>query len=63
MLTANIHYWGRPGALYRIVGGTPRERELVSISTAEPYGIESTEGLSEFVVLQTQVSAHPIDTV
>jgi hypothetical protein len=39
------------------------ERELVSISTAEPFGIESTEGLSEFVVLQAQVSAHPRDTV
>ena len=28
-------------------------RELASISTADPYSIESSEGLSEFVVLQT----------
>ena len=31
-------------------------RELVHISTARPDGIESTEGLSEFVVLSSQVS-------
>ena len=30
-------------------------RELVRVS-AEPYGIESTEGQSEFVVLSSQVS-------
>jgi hypothetical protein len=35
------------------------ERDLVSISIADPYGIESREGLSEFVVLQTQISARP----
>jgi hypothetical protein len=34
-----------------------RGRELVRISTARPDAIESTEGLSEFVVLSTQVSA------
>ncbi len=32
------------------------ERDLVCISTA---GIESSEGLSEFVVLQTQISLPP----
>jgi len=32
------------------------ERDLVRISTADPYGIESSEGLSEFVVLKTQIS-------
>ncbi len=36
-------------------------RELASISTADPYSIESSEGLSEFVVLQTQISAPPDD--
>jgi hypothetical protein len=30
--------------------------ELVRVSTARPWGIESTEGLSEFVVLSTQLS-------
>jgi hypothetical protein len=32
-------------------------RELTTISTAEPFCIDSIEGLSEFVVLQSQVSA------
>jgi hypothetical protein len=32
-----------------------REQNLIRISTAEPDGIESSEGLSEFVVLQTQI--------
>jgi hypothetical protein len=36
-----------------------RGRELVSISTAEPDGVESTEDGAEFVVLNTQVSAIP----
>jgi hypothetical protein len=31
-------------------------RKLVRVSTIKPDGIESTEGLSEFVVLSTQVS-------
>ena len=31
-------------------------RELVSVNTADPDFIESTEGLSEFVVLQHQIS-------
>jgi len=31
-------------------------RELVRVSTVKPDGIESTEGLSEFVVLSSQVS-------
>ena len=34
-------------------------RDLVTVSTAEPFGIESTEGLSEFVVLEAQLSTHP----
>jgi len=29
---------------------------LVTISTADPDGIDSTEGLTEFVVLRAQVS-------
>ena len=32
------------------------DRELVRITTARPDGVESTEGLSEFVVLSTQLS-------
>jgi hypothetical protein len=35
-----------------------RERELFRVST-DPWGIESTEGLSEFTVLRTQISAVP----
>jgi hypothetical protein len=31
-------------------------RELVRVSTVKPDGIESTQGLSEFVVLSSQVS-------
>ena len=31
------------------------ERELVRVST-DPWGIESSEGLSEFTVLRTQIS-------
>jgi hypothetical protein len=31
-------------------------RTLVSITTARPYHIESTEGVSEFIVLQSQLS-------
>jgi hypothetical protein len=31
-------------------------RKLVRINTAVPDSVESTEGLSEFVVLQTQIS-------
>lgn len=31
-------------------------RELVRVSTADPDDIESTKGLSEFVVLRTQLS-------
>ena len=36
------------------------ERDLVRISTAGPDGIESSEGLTEFVVLKTQISM-PVD--
>ncbi|MFZ0980832.1 MAG: hypothetical protein WAN23_15625 [Candidatus Acidiferrales bacterium] len=36
-----------------------RGRDLVRISTARPGDIESTEGLSEFVVLPSQVSTGP----
>jgi hypothetical protein len=32
-------------------------RELVRINTAHPDQIESTEGLTEFIVLRDQVSA------
>jgi hypothetical protein len=34
-----------------------RARDLVRVSTAKPDGIESTEGLSEFVVLSSKVSS------
>ena len=34
-------------------------RELVRSNTADPDFVESTEGLSEFVVLQTQISTLP----
>jgi hypothetical protein len=34
-------------------------RKLVRISTAKPFDIESTEGLSEFVVLSTQLPISP----
>jgi hypothetical protein len=34
-------------------------RELVSITTSEPDGVQSTEEGTEFVVLSTQVSAIP----
>jgi hypothetical protein len=34
-------------------------RGLITISTAAPFSIESIEGLSEFIVLQSQVSAAP----
>jgi hypothetical protein len=32
-------------------------RELARVSTARPFGIESREGLSEFIVLSDQVTA------
>jgi hypothetical protein len=31
-------------------------RELIRINTADPFQIESTEGLSEFIVLRDQVA-------
>jgi hypothetical protein len=34
-------------------------RELIRISTVHPDRIESSAGLSEFVVLREQVTAHP----
>ena len=37
-----LHWWRDPGG-----------REMVSISTARPDGMNSTEGLSDFVVLDT----------
>ena len=49
----------RPGSARCVVLNRWRdtgERDLVRISTADPYGIESSEGLSEFVVLKTQIS-------
>jgi hypothetical protein len=36
-----------------------RGRKMVRISTAKPFDIGSTEELSEFVVLSTQVSVSP----
>jgi hypothetical protein len=50
----------QPGATRCIVLRRWRDshgRELVSISTAEPWSVESVDGLSEFVVLETQLSA------
>ena len=35
----------------------PDGRELLRISTSEPWGIESTQGVSEFVVLANQVES------
>jgi hypothetical protein len=32
-------------------------RELLTVNTADPDGIESTEGLTEFVVTRSQISA------
>ncbi len=49
----------RPGAARCVVLNSWRdtsERDLVRISTTHPYGIESSEGLSEFVVLKSQIS-------
>jgi len=34
-------------------------RELMRISTVHPDQIESSDGLSEFVVLREQITAHP----
>ena len=34
-------------------------RELVRVSTAQPDGVESTDGSAEFLVLSTQVSPIP----
>jgi hypothetical protein len=34
-------------------------RKFVRINTAKPLDIESTDGLSEFVVLSTQLSVSP----
>jgi hypothetical protein len=36
-----------------------KNRELVTITTARPDTVESTEGLSEFVVLSTQLQPDP----
>ena len=47
------------GVIRCIVTGerpNPEGRDLVSISTAEPDQIESTEGLTDVVVLRAQVS-------
>jgi hypothetical protein len=37
-------------------------RELVRVTTIKPWDMESTEGLSEFVVLSTQLTAGPEGT-
>ena len=50
----------RHGALRCMVLSRSKDsggRELVRISTAEPDNEESTQGLKEFVVLKSQVSA------
>jgi hypothetical protein len=52
----------QPGAVRCAVLNRWRDthgRELVRINTADPDLIESSDGVSEFVVLQTQVSAYP----
>src|SRR5260221_8839703 len=36
-----------------------KQRELVRVTTARPDVVESTEGLSEFVVLSTQLQPAP----
>jgi len=49
----------QPGLLYCEILKTwrdPLRRELVRITIDRPYHVESTEGLSEFVVLATQIS-------
>jgi hypothetical protein len=52
----------RPGTIRCTVLNSWKDaqgRELVSLSTANPYHVESIDGLSEFVVRQNQVSAVP----
>ena len=43
--------------LYKSLGADGTR--LVHITTARPWAMESTEGLSEFVVLSTQLSEEP----
>jgi len=50
----------RPGKARCMVLNRSRDargRELVSISSAHPDGIESNQGLSQFIVVNDQVSA------
>jgi hypothetical protein len=37
-------------------------QQLVTVSTADPDGVESTEGLTQFDVLRTQVTGIPSET-
>ena len=49
----------QPGAIRCTILAEWRDdagRELCKINTADPFHIESTEGLAEFVVLRNQVS-------
>jgi hypothetical protein len=58
ILDANNNY-PRPGYAHCVVLDCWRdasERDLVRISTADPDSIETSGGLSEFVVLKTQIS-------
>jgi len=58
MLDETSTYPHAGGARCTILGqwSDVNSRELVRVSTVKPDGIESTEGLSEFVVLSSQVS-------
>ena len=50
----------RPGVVRCTAPRTWRDeggRDLIAINTATPYSIESVEGLSDFVVLRSHVSA------
>lgn len=38
---------------------TEKEEELVLVRTVKPFGIESSEGLSEFTVSATAVTSNP----
>jgi hypothetical protein len=65
--------WLRPDSIYPQPGGIrceivarwqdSRGRELVRISTERPDGVESTQGLSQFVVVSTQLSPILTETV
>lgn len=60
-LDSNTKYLRPGGVACEILGAwrDPEGRELVRITIARPWGVESTEKLSEFVVLTTQLSEAP----